>query len=488
MQHNPSFTPNHVSQESFSKAQQLSADKDVEELMQQSSGLASNQQWLFNGDIDTPHSQKLPTNCLPMSSTGSTYPSQLQQNKHVSMPSYNNRGNGQAFNNFPDIRDICRPQSEIITPCFEPFYDNNCIQGNGKPVGNEQYVPEDINQLVSSFQAFRAHERDGIYGDLQKQVVGMHHDDSMAEQWKITSPTMPKQGSGMQIPKQLGELGTVQRERTRGVSKQTIKHDGFQELPDFYSQGAEYILQPKQFSALLNLPNQCHNKIMHRENINAGANQYSKNQIQHSWLQNKTKPQVQKEKKKMQASGFQREGFTRRPQFNSHTGDGDAQLFSQNPYVDFQENMQFKRFDRENSMVTAANVQQFVPFLYPINDPMRYSGMPINSNFSSRFTLPYASSVPGMDVGDVMSSSESAAFNSYHNDMRTHREQTIYHGLTTSLLMNHGGPVIQLYFHLDECNEQWKCLEKERKRVCYKDLILCLARWRLVLVKNRVIL
>uniref|UniRef100_A0A3Q4MY47 Uncharacterized protein n=1 Tax=Neolamprologus brichardi TaxID=32507 RepID=A0A3Q4MY47_NEOBR len=30
--------------------------------------------------------------------------------------------------------------------------------------------------------------------------------------------------------------------------------------------------------------------------------------------------------------------------------------------------------------------------------------------------------------------------------------------------VNHGGPVIQLYFYLDECYEQWRCLEKERKR------------------------
>uniref|UniRef100_A0A3Q0RVS7 Uncharacterized protein n=1 Tax=Amphilophus citrinellus TaxID=61819 RepID=A0A3Q0RVS7_AMPCI len=472
MQHNPSFTPNHVSQESFSKTQQLSADRDVEELMQQSSDVASNQQWLFNRDIYFPNSQKLPPG-LTMSNTGSTYPSQMQQNKHVIMSSYNNTGNGQPFNNFPDS-DICRPQSEMNTPCFESFYEDNYNQGNGMPIGNEQSVPEDINQLVSSFQSFMAHGHDGIYyGDLtnmQKQMVGVHHEDNMAEQWKITSPTMSRQSSpGIQIPKQLGELGTVQRERTRGVSKQTFKHDGFQELPDFYPQSAEYFQQPKQLSALLNLPNHYHNKIMHRENINVSTNQYSKHHIQHSRLQNKTKPQVQKEKKKMQASGFQREGFTRRPQFNLPMRGGDGQLPSQNPYFEFQENMQSKRFDRENSMGSAGNVPQFMPFMYPINDPRRYSGMPINSNFSTRSTLPYASSFPGMDVGDVMSPNEPAAFKSYHSGMRTHRGENTYYGMasamTTSMFMNHGGPVIQLYFHLDQCYEQWRCLEKERKRV-----------------------
>uniref|UniRef100_A0A8C9YDJ5 Uncharacterized protein n=2 Tax=Sander lucioperca TaxID=283035 RepID=A0A8C9YDJ5_SANLU len=50
----------------------------------------------------------------------------------------------------------------------------------------------------------------------------------------------------------------------------------------------------------------------------------------------------------------------------------------------------------------------------------------------------------------------------------TCRGESTYHGMasamTTSMVMNQGGPVIQLYFYLDECYEQWRCLERERKR------------------------
>jgi len=169
-------------------------------------------------------------------------------------------------------------------------------------------------------------------------------------------------------------------------------------------------------------------------------------------------------------SGFL-EGISRRQRTNTHMTEAEKQPFSQNPYFNFQGNVQSQIRDGENCMVTAGNIQQFTPFMYPVNDLKRHSGIPINSNFSSRSTLSHGHGVPGMDMNGMVPANEAAALSSYVNDMRAHRGETMFHGmvpaLTPPLMMTQGGPVIQLYFYLDECYEQWRCLEKERKKVCF---------------------
>ncbi|GAA6218015.1 meiosis-specific coiled-coil domain-containing protein MEIOC isoform X1 [Lates japonicus] len=476
MQHNPTFPPNYVSREAFSKAQAQSVDKDVEEIFQQSNGLAINQQWLFNlpnGDRDnyTLRPQKLPPG-LPVPNTGNIHLSLMQQSKYDNTSADKDRGNSQPVNNFPDFNDVFRPQSEMNSPCFDPYYEDHHVQSSAKPINTDQYVPQDINQLVSSFQSFMAGEHDSFccrdFPNMHKQSFGMLHEDSMVEQWKITSPAVSTQSApAMQTQKQLGgEFGMVQREINGGVRKQIFKHDAFQDLPGFSSQNTEYFQQSEPFTASVN---HYQNKMtMHRENFNVNMNQYSKHHIQQGQIQSKIKPHMQKEKKMGHMSGFLGEGFSTRPLTNTHMRAGDKkQVFSQNPYFDFQGGMQSQRFDGENSMVSAGNTQQYMPLMYPVSDLRGHSNFPINSNFSSRPTLPYGSGVPGMDVCD-MSASESAAFNSYVSDMMTRRGESSHHGMasamTASLVMNQGGSVIQLYFYLDECYEQWRCLERERKR------------------------
>ncbi|XP_070704336.1 uncharacterized protein moto [Pempheris klunzingeri] len=468
-QHNPTFPPNYASREALSKAQGQTVDKDVEEFYQQANG--TNQHWLFNlpnGDTDrdsyTPQRQKLPPG-LPVPNIGNTYPSPEKD-----------RGNSQPMNNFPGFSDVFGPQSEMNSPCFHP-YEDNYIQSSARPISNnEQYVPQDINQLVSSFQSFMSGEHDslcrGDFPNMHRQTGGMHHEDSMAEQWKITSPAVSTQNtSAVQSQKQLvGEFGSVQMERNGGVRKQTFKRDAFQDLPGFSLQSTECFQQPKPFSASLNLPNQYQSKMsMHRENaslpINMSMNQYSKHHTQQGQTQSKVKPQMQREKKSMHISGFLGDGFSTRPRPNSNMRGGDKkQAFSQNQYFDHLGSLQARRFDGENS---PGNTQQLTPLLYPVNDPRGHS---INSyNFSSRSTLPFGSGAADLDVGDMMSANESAAFSSYVSDMMTRKGESTYHGMasamTASMMMSQGGPVIQLYFYLDECYEQWRCLEKERKKI-----------------------
>ncbi|XP_059204272.1 meiosis-specific coiled-coil domain-containing protein MEIOC [Centropristis striata] len=478
-QNTPTFRPNYVSHEAFSKAQGQSVDKHVEEY-QQPNGLSTNQQWLFhlpNGDQDSNNRrpQKLPPG-LPVPNTENTYLSQVQQSKYDNMQAVKARENSQPVNNLPDLSNVLRSRSEMNSSCFHSCYEDQYTQSSTKPNSNEQLWPQDINQLVSSFQSFMAGEHDslccGDFPNIHRQTVGMQHEDSMVEQWKITSPAMSTQSTpAMQTPKQLpGDYGTVQMERN-AVRKQTFNRDACQDLPGFSSQNTEYYQPRKQFSASLNLPNQYQsNMTMHREKTSPpiNMNQYSRHHIQQGMMQSKLRPQMQRENKRVHMSGILGDGFSARPLTNTHMRGGDKkQALSQNPIFDHLGSMQ-TRFNGENSMASVGNTQQLMPFIYPGSDPRLYPSVPINpSNFSSRSTLPYGSGVPGMDVGD-MSANEFATFNSYVGDMMTCRGESTYHGMapamTTSMVMNQGGPVIQLSFYLDECYEQWRCLERERRR------------------------
>ncbi|XP_076607598.1 uncharacterized protein moto [Chaetodon auriga] len=481
-QNNPTFPLNYASCEALSKAQGQSVDKDVQDFCQQSNGLATSQQWLFNlpnadRDSSTLRPQKPPPG-LAMPNMENTCLSQMQQSKYDNAEAERERRNSQTLNKFSDLSDVFRPQSEINNPCFHPYYEDQCFQSCTKPISNDQHLPQDINQLVNSFQSFMAGEHDslccGDFPDMHRQTVGMQHEDSMVEQWKITSPEMSTQGTpAVQTQKQgVGEFGRVQMQRNGGLRNQTFKYDAFQDLHDFSPHNTERSQQPNPFSGSFNLSNQYQNKMtMHRGAtsfpINMNMNQYSKHHIQQRQIQSRMKPQMLKEKKRTHMAGCLGEGFSTRSQSNANMRAGDRRpAHSHYPYF-FR--LQSQRFDGESSMASAGNTQQFMPLVYPVNDPRGHSSVPINSsNFTSRSTLPYGSSAPVMDMGDMMSASESAAFNSYVSDMMTCRGENTYHGtasaMAASMEMNQGGPVIHLYFYLDECYEQFRCLERERKK------------------------
>ncbi|KAM9746382.1 uncharacterized protein moto [Menidia menidia] len=472
MNHNPLFPSNHASREIFTRAQQQSVDKEVEELSQHPGGLAT-KQWPFNlpdGDSQSFQPQKLPPG-LSIPNSVATDPYQSQQSKYVRMSDYNDKGNDRPVSNFPELIDIFRPQDEMNNSCLDAFHADHYIQNNGNSFCNEQYFPEDMNQLISSSHPFMAYENDtmcnGEFPNVHKQTVGMHNEDCMTEQWKMPSPAMSTQSAlSMQIPKQLlGDLGSMQKVRNGGVRNQTFKLDAFQDLPDFSPHITDYFQQPKAFSASVTLPNHHTNKItMNRDNSNL-MNQYSKHCMQQSQMNKKIKPQLPKEKKRTHMSGFL-EGISRRQRTSNHMTETEKLPFSQNPYFSFQGNTQSQRHE-ENCMAGAGNMQQFRPFMYPMNDLKTASSMPINSNFSSRSTLSQRNGVPVMDMNGLVSADEAAALSAYVSDMRVCRGET-YHGmapaLSPSLMMNQGGPVIQLYFYLDECYEQWRCLERERKK------------------------
>uniref|UniRef100_UPI003AAE448D meiosis-specific coiled-coil domain-containing protein MEIOC n=1 Tax=Centroberyx gerrardi TaxID=166262 RepID=UPI003AAE448D len=556
-QQNPAFLPNHTCRESFNKAQAQPMDKYFEEFYQQFNAFGNTQQSLFtssNGGADsyTSQPQKLPPG-LPMPSTGNSYLSQIRQSKHDYISADKDRGNSGPMNNFPDLSDVFAPQSEMSSRCFDPYYADHSIQSSVKPMSNEQYAPQEVNKLVSNFQALMAGEQDSLRRreppNTHRQPMEMHYEDSMAEQWKFTSPAMSTHSTPtMQIQKeQVGEFGTAQRERNGGVGKQTFQGDSSsQNLPGFNPQNVEYFQQPKPLSASFNPTNQYQNKMAtHTGNasllVTLGMNQHPQHHSQQSQMQNKIKPprancgpsntsffsqsvsefvpqhshqmqrgplciqdysrgggpsthcqpgqgqagtgldsirkrdggsEMQLEKNRMHMAGFLGEGFNTRPHSNTHMRDGDKkQGLPQNLYFDLLGNMHnSQRFGGGNSTVSAGNAPQFVPLMYPVNDPRKRSCMPFNSsNFSSRSSLPYGSGVPVMDLGDMMSDNEFAAFNPYLCDAMGCSGESIYPGMASAsrsprMMKNRGGPMSQLHFHLEECYEQWRCLEKERKK------------------------
>ncbi|KAL6103232.1 meioc [Pungitius sinensis] len=471
------FPPNYASCETLSKALGHSVDKDIEEFHQQSNGLSTNQQWPFNlpnGDKDSythrPH--KLPPG-LSMPKQGNTFMSQVLRHKYNNVPDETERRDSQPINNLPDLSNVLWPQNEMNSAYFHPYYEDQHVQS----LRCDQSGPRDINQLVSSFQSFMVGEHDSLCDEdspnIQRQTSAMQHDDGMVEQWKISSPSLSMQSTAARrTPKQLAaEFGTVQMERNGGARRQTFNHDALRGPSAFSPQNTEYYQPAKTFIAPLNLPKQYQsNMTKRRENapplMNVGMNQYSRNLFQQGLMQGLMQGKLnlpsQREKKRMHISGHLGEGFSSRPLSNTVMRRGSKKALHQSSYHDRLGSMQAHRFDKENGTVIAGNAPQLMPYMYALNDSRRVSINP--PHFSPRATAPYGSCIAGMDPGELASANETAVFNSYVSDMLTCRGESTYHGMLTPVVVDHGGPMMQLYFYLDECCEQWKSLEKERKR------------------------
>ncbi|KAM3598623.1 uncharacterized protein V6R79_020535 [Siganus canaliculatus] len=470
-QQNPSFPAN--SSEALSKAQRQSVNKDS---CQPSNGFATSYQWPFNlpnRNEDGFCPQRLPPG-LPVSNPGNAYLSHIPQNKHENMGSNIHRGSSLSLTDFADLSDVVKPQNETNSQFFHPHYEDHYLQRSVKPISSEQHTPQDINQLVSSFQSFMVGQRDHLdcedFPNMYREAMGLHHEDTPVAPWNMTNAAMSTQSAASKPLE--GKYGPIQVERKAPTP--AFKGDAFQDFPCFNPQNTDYFQQPKSFPGSFHILNQYPSKMtMHRENAslpnNVSMSQYLRHQVQQDELQSKFKPQMQKEKKRMLSSGFLGEGLSARPpnNFNRRAG-GKKQVFSQNPYLDHLGSVLSQRFDGENSVVNAGNVEQLRPLVYPVNDLRRHCSMPVNSpNLGSRSTLPLGSAFPGMEMADMLSASESAAFSAFFSDM-SNRGAGPYPSIaqpvmTTSLVMNEGGLVNQLYF-LDECYEQCRCLEKERKK------------------------
>ncbi|XP_036408783.1 meiosis-specific coiled-coil domain-containing protein MEIOC [Megalops cyprinoides] len=108
------------------------------------------------------------------------------------------------------------------------------------------------------------------------------------------------------------------------------------------------------------------------------------------------------------------------------------------------------------------------PYMYSVGDP-RQNPYHLQLNcggFPSRSTFPYGNSVTFMDLCNLLPDSEFSPFNPYHHDVSA---EGPFPGAAPTLrsprlVKTRCAPTSQLHYHLEECYEQWRALEKERKK------------------------
>lgn len=431
------------------------------------------QTWLFNvpkGDKD--YLNYRPTNLppgLPMPNADYAYRSQIKQERHESTAVTEKRGNKHYLDSFPDLGNDFPSQSETTNPFLHSHYEDNG-HNSAKPIGNEQYASQDPNQLVTAFQSFMASKYDssfhGTSADIYRETQSRHNEDWMEENWKFTSPSMPTQITP--VVQAQKEMMGVHMERNGVMRNKMVNCDNIQDLHGFSPPNSEHFQQPKMLSGSVSINNHYQTKMTMQKKNSLLPFSLKNNQClnQQDHIQSKIKSQMPKEKKRV--SGIHGENL-----YSSHITNCSTKAGERNQQnLDHFGIMQSQRLGGENSRVGAKNGQQFMSCVYPANDPKKHLSM--TSNYHPRSTLSYGSPALSESMGN-MSTNEFTTFKAVVNDLMTQRGDPTYHGvnsaMTTSVVMD-DVPVVQLYFYLDECCDQLRCLEKERKKVSFSNKVV----------------
>lgn len=445
------------------------ANKDDKDVFQQTKQPVMRQQWIFNipqadKDYLTYHPTKLPPG-LPVPNTDGAYQSQMEKERHDSTTVNEKRGNKNYLDSFLDLSNAFNSQSEASTPYLHSHSEDN-IYNSVKPNSKEQYDSTDPSQLVTGFQSFMASEHDvsfhGNFADGYRETQSRHDEDRMGEHWKFNSPSMParitpaEQTTKERVGVQMGRNGVMRNE--------IVDREGIQNLHGFSTHNTEPFQQPKMFSGSVSLANHYQTKMTMQKRNNLLPFHLKNNQClnQQEHIQSKIKSQMQKEKKR--TSGMHGENL-----YSSHLSNCSTKGQEKNQQkLDHFEIMQSQRFGGENGRGSAKSGHQSVSCAYLVNDPKRHWSM--NSNLHSRSPLSYGNPDPSVSVGSMMPADEFTAIKAVVNNLVTQRGDPTYHGLNSAMtsVMVEDVPVVQLYLYLDECCDQLRCLEKERKKVCFQ--------------------
>lgn len=451
------FHPNFASSVMSNAA--ITDDKDV---FQQPKEPVMSQQWILN----IPKTDKdYLINCppkpppgLPVPNTSNVYQSQMQKERHETTTVNEKRGNKNYLDSFLDLSHVFNPPSEATTPYFHS-HSKDSIYNGAKPISNEQYDSQDPSQLLAGFQSFMAREHEvsfhGKFADVYRETQSRHDEERMGEHWKFTSPSMPTHFTpAVQTTKEW--LG-VQMERNGVMRNEMVHCEGIQNLHGLSGPNTEPFQQPKMFSGSLSLANHYQTKTTMQKQNNllpfSLKNKQCLNQQEH--IQGKIKSQLQKETTRM--SGIRGENL-----YASHIANCGPRGRDQSQQIlDHFEIMQSQRFGGEKGRASAVDAQQPTFCVHPVNDPNRHWSVN-SSNYHSRSTLSHGNPDPSVLMGNMMSAHEFTAVNAVGNELMSHRGDPTCPGRNSAV---GDVPVVQLY--LDDCCHQLKCLEKERKQVCF---------------------
>ncbi|XP_011476267.1 meiosis-specific coiled-coil domain-containing protein MEIOC isoform X1 [Oryzias latipes] len=453
---NTPFSSNHIPHDMFNKAPQ-----PMVELSQQFNSVATNEQYhpnLTNRDSCSLQLKKLPPG-LPVPNAVNADSPEMRLNKYTWMSNNMEKEANQPLNNYPELSHIYKPPNNMNGSPFDAFYDDCSIQAPVNATHNKQYAQGGMNQLVRSFQSLIASENDhispGDFPNMHKKPQSMLK-DRKTEQYQIYSQAMsPQSAPVMQNAKQLMDnLGSVQHGRAGDLRKQTCNRDGSQHLSHFSPHHRDYFQQSNQSSPCFEVTNHSQ-KRMATDYTNVGTSPYFNYHIPQTQM-HKIKQQMQKEKRRTPAPGFHGEDFSKRHQINTYVTPEKKTQFSHNIY--FQGSMQSHRAE-EHHMVCAENSTRFRPFVRPGKDLRRHSSSDVNSEF-----LPKSTSLHELR----MSGNEASGYSSNVSNLKTSRREISFQShpsaATPPPLMNQG-PVSQLHIYVDECDREWRALEKERKAI-----------------------